>query len=324
MHDSARSRYRDHCSLQSSIPFFLRAWWLDLVCGRTGWDCVLLEQNKQLVAAWPYVRLDVRKHTAITQPKLNPYLGVWINYPHNMKGTRKISYDNKIIPQLAESLFELGITSFSQGMHPGMTNWLPFHWLGFTQTTRYTYVLPPASDEEAALARLEPQTRRDIKTAKQHFEIRREVDPDQFYDIYADVFTSRNMSPPYSRKTVHAITGQCITAGKGGFVGAYEKDGSLASGAFLVYDQGAFYYLFGAMRQHSQPSAPGAQALCLWDGILEATRKQLVFDFEGSMLKGVEHFFRSFGARQLPYFRIEWTAPSLLRRQALHRLLKWR
>jgi hypothetical protein len=34
-----------------------------------------------------------------------------------------------------------------------------------------------------------------------------------------------------------------------------------------------------------------------------------VFDFEGSMVKPVEHFFRGFGGRQTQYFCIHKAAP---------------
>ncbi len=35
-----------------------------------------------------------------------------------------------------------------------------------------------------------------------------------------------------------------------------------------------------------------------------------VFDFEGSMLKPVERFFRAFGGRQTPYLRVSRATPA--------------
>ena len=35
-----------------------------------------------------------------------------------------------------------------------------------------------------------------------------------------------------------------------------------------------------------------------------ALKNSKIYDFEGSMIRGIELYFRSFGARQIPYFEI--------------------
>ena len=48
----------------------------------------------------------------------------------------------------------------------------------------------------------------------------------------------------------------------------------------------------------------GAIPLLLWEGVKRAGARGLKFDFEGSMLPKVEPVFASFGATQVPYFRL--------------------
>jgi hypothetical protein len=48
----------------------------------------------------------------------------------------------------------------------------------------------------------------------------------------------------------------------------------------------------------------GATSMVLWQAITFAATVTKRFDFEGSMLEPVERFFRAFGARQTPYFRV--------------------
>jgi hypothetical protein len=50
--------------------------------------------------------------------------------------------------------------------------------------------------------------------------------------------------------------------------------------------------------------AHGANTLLYWEPIRLASEVSRVFDFEGSMLKPVEHFFRGFGGTQTPYLQI--------------------
>ena len=48
----------------------------------------------------------------------------------------------------------------------------------------------------------------------------------------------------------------------------------------------------------------GANTLLYWEAIRLAAEVSRVFDFEGSMVEPIEHYFRGFGGRQTPYFCI--------------------
>ena len=48
--------------------------------------------------------------------------------------------------------------------------------------------------------------------------------------------------------------------------------------------------------------AVGANTLLYWEAIRLASSVSRVFDFEGSMVEPIEHYFRGFGGRQTPYF----------------------
>ena len=56
----------------------------------------------------------------------------------------------------------------------------------------------------------------------------------------------------------------------------------------------------------------GAMSLVLWEAIKEASLHNDRFDFEGSMEKSIEYFFRSFGTTQVPYFNISKVNSKLL------------
>jgi hypothetical protein len=49
----------------------------------------------------------------------------------------------------------------------------------------------------------------------------------------------------------------------------------------------------------------GAFSLLMWHAIQFASQVTTRFDFEGSMIESIERFFRSFGARQVPYLHVQ-------------------
>jgi hypothetical protein len=69
--------------------------------------------------------------------------------------------------------------------------------------------------------------------------------------------------------------------------------------AYLVGDRRTTYYLMGGGDPQLRTS--GAGSLLMWEAIRRARAVSQVFDFEGSMLRPVERFFRAFGGRQTPY-----------------------
>ena len=49
-------------------------------------------------------------------------------------------------------------------------------------------------------------------------------------------------------------------------------------------------------------SSSQSQELLLWEGIQFASQHSKIFDFEGSMVEGIENFFRQFGTKSTPYY----------------------
>lgn len=82
-----------------------------------------------------------------------------------------------------------------------------------------------------------------------------------------------------------------------------KKDDKFYGAVFCVYDKDNCYYLLGGVDKGS--GIQGVNNLLIQKSIEKA--KQLgctTFDFEGSMLKGVEKFFRGFGPQLVPYYTV--------------------
>lgn len=81
------------------------------------------------------------------------------------------------------------------------------------------------------------------------------------------------------------------------------KNKELLGMVFCIYDKHACYYLLGSVNK--QAGIQGVNNLLVQKSIEQAKALHCrIFDFEGSMLKGVEKFFRSFGPELFPYFTV--------------------
>lgn len=81
------------------------------------------------------------------------------------------------------------------------------------------------------------------------------------------------------------------------------KDNNLLGVVFCIYDKRVCYYLLGGVEKDS--GVQGVNNLLVQNCIEKAKKMGCsVFDFEGSMLKGVEKFFRGFGPVLYPYYTV--------------------
>ena len=84
---------------------------------------------------------------------------------------------------------------------------------------------------------------------------------------------------------------------------AAKKDGVLLGVVFCVFDKNSCYYLLGGVDKKS--GVQGVNNILVQKSMEKAQQLGCsIFDFEGSMLKGVEKFFRSFGGELVPYYTV--------------------
>ena len=81
--------------------------------------------------------------------------------------------------------------------------------------------------------------------------------------------------------------------------------------SLLAWDADSAYYLAGAVDPKNKNT--GAMSLLMWTAIQFSSGVTNQFNFEGGMVEPIERFFRSFGAKQTPYFEIRKTNSRLLK-----------
>lgn len=304
-----KDRYRKLCEQEPTIPIFSQHWWLDAVCG-DAWDVCLVEKGGEIVASMPYY---IRKRyglTVLTQPKLTQTLGPWLR-PSDAKYSNRLGQEKDLLTELINQLSDFA--HFKQNWHHSNTNWLPFYWRGFQQTTRYTYRLPDLSDLEAIWTGFRENIRRDIRKAGHRFKliVRTDLGINDFLALNIQTFDRQGMKLPYTPEFIHRLDLSCAAHNARQIFIAEDEQGKHHAGVYIIWDAQSAYYLMGG--GHSELRASGATSLCMWEAIQFAATVTKSFDFEGSMIESVERFFRAFGAIQTPYFSITKTPSRLLR-----------
>ncbi len=321
-----KDKYRLLCTTEKTIPLFSRDWWLDEVCGESKWDVLWIEQKGQVQAAWP---IYFPGKGVISMPPLTQTMGPWLApATDDTKYTSELSRRQELCKQLIEGV--KGYSHLLQNFHYSITDWLPFYWEGFRQTTRYTYILKGEEDNaikapnalkgvnglkiSTVWEEMSAHTRRNITKAKEKYNIRVEkgVAIEDLLKVYTKTFQRQGKSSAPHTELLSRLVALCRTREQGDIWAGYDTDGNLHAAVFIAWQESSAYYIAGGGDPAYRDS--GAHSLVMWEAIQYVSDKSDQFDFEGSMIPGVERFFREFGAKQTPYFTITKGNLSLLHR----------
>jgi len=298
----AKNEYRQLCSLGSTIPIFSKDWWLDVVCGPEKWNVAIVKNSDQIIASLPYYLTRKWGNNVIRMPALTQTMGPWIKYPEGQKYTNRLSFEKQVMTELIENLPP--VSYFSQNFHYSITNWLPFYWRGYKQTTRYTYVIDDLSDLNRVFQEFKSNARGKIRKAGKLVEITVNGTLEDFYHINKKTFERQKLAIPYSLEFVQRMDKALRKHKAREIFFAIDANGRYHSALYLIWDeQSSYVHMVG---EDYNLRSSGAGILLIWEAI-KFTKEKLSlnrFDFEGSMIEPIEETRRSFGARQVPYFTI--------------------
>lgn len=292
--------YRKFCSEQPSIPLFSQAWWLDVVAGNN-WDVCLVKKGDEIVASMPYVTKKRYGLTFLSHPPLTQSLGPWLKLS-SAKYSKRLSQQKDWMQALIAQLPKYDY--FSQNWSYSQTNWLPFYWSGFEQTTRYTYVIENLSDIDNVWNDFETKIRTDIRKAenKYNVKVRTDLSINDFIALNKMTFSRQGKAMPYSPSFIIKMVTEAKKRNQCQWFIAQDDKGQNHAGVLIIWDEQSAYYLMGGGDPELRNS--GATSLCVWEAIKFASTVTQRFDFEGSMIEPIERFFRGFGAKQKLFFTI--------------------
>ncbi len=289
---------RELSSINYVNSIFQQPWWLDAVA-KGQWDEIIIKNNDHIVARMPYVKYRKMGLDFINMPPLTQTLGPWIR-ESNAKYHNILSFQIRIFNELIDQLPHFDY--FNQNFSTDITNWLPFYWRGFEQTTRYTYRIECLQDTDKIWHNFSRNLRTEIRKAQKKLIVRSDLGIDDFLSINNLSFSRQGINFPYSKEFIKNLDKVCSSNNSRIILHAQDAKEIVHSAIYLVGDSKTTYCIMAGSNPDLRTS--GANALLIWEALKMLSNHTDIFDFEGTMMKNVERFFRSFGSIQRPYFQI--------------------
>ena len=273
---------------------FEQPWWLDVVAPNV-WKEILIVEEGEVIARWPIVN----KGYSIVMPKLTQTLGFWLS----KKVIDSDTFYNKrkeIINALLDKLPRN--KSIKVRLDHKVDFFLPLYWKRYIIDPRISYRFEDLTDINAIYNGFNNIVKKNIKNAKNKLIVKTIDDIELLLILMEKVFNLQKRKFPISKDLIRNIYSACKYYNAGKLLYALNQDGVLYSGAFLVYDENVCYSLIGGTDPKYRSA--GAATLVDWESIKFASTVSKSFDFEGSMIEGIEHFYRQFGGKPIVYYQI--------------------
>ena len=240
----SKRKYRDLCNYETSIPLFSKDWWLDACCGEDGWSVSTVERDDKIIASLPYCIQGKENNLTLTSPKLTKFLGPWL-MKSEAKYAKRISKEKNLMTKLIAGLQDF--KHYRQNWHHSITNWLPFYWKGFSQTTKYTYLLKNLNNHDLLWENTLEKVKTEIRKAKSRKNLRISFDlsVDEFLEINNMSFAKQNVCQPYSDEYFRRLDKACSIHKCKQIISAIDENGVCHSTIYIVWDDQTAYYLCG-------------------------------------------------------------------------------
>lgn len=296
-----KNKYKAFCE-KIYVPIYSKPWWMDAICGEEGWDVWLYEKGGSTVAAMPYYTEERNGYKYITKAPLTQNNGLLILYPDKQSAVKKAKFEEEIVAASITYILETGIDVYEQQFHYSFQNYLPYFWEGFDAIPRLTYVI----DNNTNIDELE-----DIYTANYRNTIRKgkrsiakfsTIGPEEFYREHEKIYIRQGLLCPFSYELWMRLYAACDKHNAGEITVAEDEEDNILSLSYIVIDDRSSYLLMGgAVPEYSSLQTYSA---LVDEGIRRSLRRGLDFDFEGSVIKRINHSFREYGGTPMMYYRI--------------------
>jgi lipid II:glycine glycyltransferase (peptidoglycan interpeptide bridge formation enzyme) len=256
-------------------------------------------ENDEIVAGIP---LAYDKQNKINVPPLTRTLGVLYKNQDNKSFRKRTSEERR---WLSELIKDLSPDDFIQMcMHHNFTDWLPFRWKGFSQTTRYTYILNYENKTSDELwHNLDSENRRIIKRAAEN-EIRTEFSDDiesaYHYESLSYERQGLKFNMPYNDLKI--LDDAIREMGNRIIFKAIDKSKKVHAVLYVVFNKKSAYALLSGSDANLRNL--GGHTLVMWEAIRYFKDKVEYFNFGGSDIERIEAHLRGFGGILTPYFQI--------------------
>jgi lipid II:glycine glycyltransferase (peptidoglycan interpeptide bridge formation enzyme) len=261
--------------------------------------CGIFNKEEKIIGGFFYYVSKKAGFTFFKLPPYTPHCGLF--FVSDTKNRSSRSSFIKEITALVSDYFESKKQALTVIAFPTeIMDMQPFIWSNYKVIPNYTYRIDLSQSFDDIKSNFDPKNRNVIaKALKEGVEVRKNaLNKNDLIDFFTSSLkqAGANIYPTELRNIFLKFSSTensfCLSA---------FKENQLCGNVFCIYDRNTCYYLLGGVVK--SVSVNGVNNLLIEHSIREAQLLNCkVFDFEGSMLKGVEKFFRSFGPELVPFY----------------------
>lgn len=285
-------------------PIFHENWWLDIV-GLNGWEQVEVKYNSNVIVRMPYILKKLGPIKYITQDNYSPYLGPHFYIADSNKNEKIEDGDYyKILNELINKLPKHDI--FYQKFSSNIDNMLPWLWHNYDVNVRYTNRIHSEN-------KFSQKTLGSINKAKREgLEVVEYFDIELLCEYQIQKFRQQKIKYPYEQKVMIKIYEEAKKRNVGKLYASIDSKKQIHATNFVLGNSDIKYYLFAASNPNLNTN--GSQQICISKAIKEAIVEGAIFDFEGSMVQGIEKFYRGFNPEKTTYYSAKKINSNFLRK----------
>lgn len=261
----------------------------------------IYKDENQLIGGFYFLNTKKYGITFLKLPPYTPHCGLF--FVSDSKNNSSINNFSKEVMSEVCAFFTNQKSALMVLAFPSVIiDFQPFIWAKYKVIPNYTYRINIEKSIEDIKSNFDTKNRNIINKAikEEVLVTENSLSKEELYKFFIDSLNTTDANI-YETELRNVFTS--FSDDTNSFSLTAYKNNDLLGNVFCVYDKNTCYYLLGGVNKKS--GIQGVNNLLVLHCIIRA--KELgctMFDFEGSMLKGVEKFFRSFGPDLTPYFTV--------------------
>jgi hypothetical protein len=261
----------------------------------------IYKDEQQLIGGFFYLKVKKYGFSFLKLPPYTPHCGLFFISESKNKSSAN-SFAKEVMAEVCQYIDAQKAALTVMAFPFYILDLQPFIWAKYKVVPNYTYRIALDKPMEEIRANFDSKNRNAIaKAIKDGVEVRSNgMDAESLYNFFNGTLTAAGANI-YNTELKHIF--YRFRQNHNSFSMEAYKDQVLLGTVFCIHDQTTCYYLLGGVDKNS--GVQGVNNLLVQYCIEEAAKRGCkVFDFEGSMLKGVEKFFRGFGPELVPYYTV--------------------
>jgi hypothetical protein len=274
--------------------------WLDVYDDSLTMIGIFKDEN-QLIGGFYFLKTKKYGFSFLKLAPYTPHCGLFYFSESKNRASRN-SFSKEIISEVCNYVSAQNSALTILAFPSTVVDLQPFIWNKYKVIPNYTYRIDLSKSLEEIKGNFDSKNRNVInKALKEEITLKtNSLSKKDLFDFFVNSLSTTGAN--IYKKELKNIFTVFSNVNNSFSLEAY-KNGQLLGVVFCVFDRHSCYYLLGGINKSA--GIAGINNLLVQGSIEKA--KELgcaVFDFEGSMLKGVEKFFRSFGPELVPYYTV--------------------